>query len=122
MDSRSQARRLPDSSCSRCRRRIGLHRNRNDWTRVYPGIVAAAGKLKCRSAIIDGEVIFPDPEGRSDFHAIRTVIGSKGRGLVFVAFDLPFLDGRDLRWVPLEERRALLRELIPGSAKSCLQF
>ena len=97
-------------------------RNRNDWTHIYPGIVAAAAKLKCRSAIIDGEVIFPDAEGRSDFHAIRAAIGNRGRGLVFVAFDLPFLDGKDLRSAPLEERRALLRKLIPTSAKSCLQF
>ena len=57
-----------------------ITRNRNDWTSVYPGIVAAASRLKCRSAIVDGEVIFPDSEGRSDFHGIRTAIGNKGRG------------------------------------------
>ena len=43
-------------------------------------------------------------------------------GLVFVAFDLMFLDGKDLRALPIEERRAELRRPIPGSPKSRLQF
>ena len=42
-------------------------------------------------------MIFPDEEGRSDFESIRVAIGNLGKGLVFVAFDLPFLDGKDLR-------------------------
>jgi bifunctional non-homologous end joining protein LigD len=42
--------------------------------------------------------------------------------LVFVAFDLMFLDGKDLRALPIEERRAELRRPIPGSPKSRLQF
>src|SRR5215472_5197275 len=46
----------------------------------------------------------------------------RGRGLVFVAFDLMFLDGKDLQTLPIEERRAELRRLIPRSPKSRLQF
>jgi len=97
-------------------------RNRNDWTSTYPAIVAAAAKLRCKSAIIDGEVICPGEDGRSDFHGIRSAIGARGRGLVFIAFDLLFLDGKDLRDRPLEERRRLLRGIIPRSPKSLLQF
>jgi ATP-dependent DNA ligase len=97
-------------------------RNRLDWSDYYRPIVEAAGKLRVRSAVIDGEVVALDAEGRSDFHAIKTAIALRGRGLVFVAFDLIFLDGRDLRAVPLEERRAELRRLIPRSPKSRLQF
>jgi bifunctional non-homologous end joining protein LigD len=58
----------------------------------------------------------------SDFHAIKNAIALGGRGLVFIAFDLMFLDGRDLRAATLEERRTALRRLIPRSPKSCLQF
>jgi ATP-dependent DNA ligase len=43
-------------------------------------------------------------------------------GLVFVAFDLILLDGKDLRAMPIEERRAQLRRLIPRSPKSRLQY
>jgi ATP-dependent DNA ligase len=39
-------------------------RNGNDWTARYPAIVAAAEKLRCRSAVIDGEVIVQDESGQ----------------------------------------------------------
>ena len=56
-------------------------RNRNDWTDRYPGIVAAAEGLRCRSAVIDGEVVVLDDAGRSDFHAVKTAIALRGRGV-----------------------------------------
>ena len=97
-------------------------RNRFDWSDLYRPIVEAACKLRCRSAVIDGEVVVLDDAGRSDFYAVKTAISLRGRGLVFIAFDLMFLDGRDLRGVALEEHRAELRRLIPRSSKSRLQF
>jgi ATP-dependent DNA ligase len=97
-------------------------RNRLDWSDYYRPIVEATAKLRCRSAVIDGEVVALDEEGRSDFHAIQAAIGLGGRGLVFIAFDLMFLDGRDLRCLSIEERRAELRHLIPRSPKSRPQF
>ena len=59
--------------------------------------------------MIDGEVVVLDESGRSDFGAVKTAISLRGRGLVFVAFDLMFLDGKDRRALPIEERRAELR-------------
>jgi DNA ligase D-like protein (predicted ligase) len=97
-------------------------RNRLDWSDRYRPIVEAATKLRCRSAVIDGEIVALDAAGRSDFAAMRTAIALRGRGLVFVAFDLIFLNGRDIRALPIEERRAELRRLIPRSPKSRLQF
>jgi hypothetical protein len=63
-----------------------------------------------------------DESGRSDFGAVNTAISLRGRGLVFVAFDLMFLDGKDLRALAVQERRAELRRLIPRSRKSRVQF
>jgi ATP-dependent DNA ligase len=60
--------------------------------------------------------------GRSDFGQVKAGISLRGRGLVFMAFDLMFLDGKDLRALPVEERRAELRRMIPRSPKSRLQF
>ena len=97
-------------------------RNGYDWSDRYGPIVEAAAKLRCRSAIIDGEVISPGADGASDFHGVMPAISRGGRGLVFVAFDLLFLDDKDLRTVPLEERRRALRKLMPRSPKSHLQF
>jgi len=44
-------------------------RNGLDWSERYPGIVAAASRLPCRAAILDGEVIVQDRRGASDFEA-----------------------------------------------------
>lgn len=89
-------------------------RNGFDWTDAYPGITKAAAKLDCRSAIIDGEVIVQDERGASDFEALKSAIRWRPHTLVFCAFDLLHLDGKDLRDRELVERRAELRELIPS--------
>ena len=44
-------------------------RNGHDWSDRYAGIVRAAAGLRCKSAIIDGEAIVQDGDGRSDFEA-----------------------------------------------------
>ena len=56
--------------------------------------------------MIDGEVVVLDEAGRSDFGAVKTAISLRGRGPVFMAFDLMFLDGKDLRALSVKERRA----------------
>jgi DNA ligase D-like protein (predicted ligase) len=90
-------------------------RNGHDWSRQYRPIVDAAAQLPCRSAVIDGEMVVQDEAGRSDFHAMRAAVTREPERLVLFAFDLPMLDGRDLRDEPLRERRRILRDLI-GSA------
>ena len=98
-------------------------RNGHDWSDSYAAIVAEAAKLRCRSAIIDGEVVTAPSAGRENgFDGIKAAIARGGRGLVFVAFDLLFLDGKDLRSTTLEERRSRLERLLPLTDKSRLQF
>ena len=89
-------------------------RNGFDWTESYPGITKAAAKLDCRSAIIDGEVVVQDERGVSDFEALKSAIRWSPQSLVFCAFDLLHLNGKDLRERPLLERKAKLEELIPN--------
>jgi bifunctional non-homologous end joining protein LigD len=97
-------------------------RSGHDWSDRYPGIIAAARKLPCRSAILDGEVIVQDARGISDFEALQSALRSKTTHLIFYAFDLLHLDDRDLREKPLLERRAKLKRLIAGDSQSQLQF
>ena len=52
-------------------------RNGHDWSDRYPGIIAAARKLPCRSAILDGEVIVQDALGVSDFEALQAALRSQ---------------------------------------------
>lgn len=76
--------------------------------------MGAAELLGCRRAIIDGGIIVQDEEGRSDLPALRTAIGRSPERLVFMAFDLLHLDGRDLRPLAVQQRRERLEELLGG--------
>ncbi|MEI9401673.1 hypothetical protein [Mesorhizobium argentiipisi] len=73
-----------------------------DWTAKYRDLVRAAGEL---SAIIDGEIVVLDEAGHSDFGELRKAIIRRQHDLYFVAFDLLHLNGRDLRDMPLTDRR-----------------
>jgi bifunctional non-homologous end joining protein LigD len=85
-------------------------RNGFDWSAKYAPLVTAADGLELASAIIDGEIIVPDPDtGLTDFQALRSAIRKAPGTLIFVAFDLLHLNGHDLRGMTLEERRHLWR-------------
>jgi bifunctional non-homologous end joining protein LigD len=85
-------------------------------------VVDACGKLGCKAALIDGEVIVQDENGISDFDALRSAIYTAPHRLVFFAFDLLHLNSQDLRRTPLIERRAALCKLIEPDPRSPIQF
>lgn len=86
-----------------------------DWTKQYRQIADGALELlEGRDARIDGEIIVQDATGKPDFHALRSSITSAEHRLVFMAFDLITLDGRDLRRQPCDDRRVLLGDLLEG--------
>ena len=93
-----------------------------DWSDRYGPVVEACRKLRCRSALIDGEIIVQDNNGISDFAALRKAIDREPDRLVMFAFDLLFLDGADLRREPLWHRREELRQLIRPDPRSALHF
>jgi len=97
-------------------------RNGFDWTDRYPSIVRAASKLRCKSAIIDGEAVVQDGNGASDFDSLRSAMRWKPQCIILYVFDLLHLDGKDLRHQPLSERRAALKQLVEGEAESRIQF
>ena len=68
------------------------------------------------SAVIDGEVVVADEHGRPSFQMLQTQAKLPGGwGVVYYAFDLLHLDGKDLKNLPLTERRARLEEVLRGS-------
>jgi ATP-dependent DNA ligase len=69
-------------------------------------------KLKVKNAIIDGELVCLDAEGRSIFNELLFRRGCP----IFYAFDLLYLNGRDFRQLPLIERKEKLRRLMEKSA------
>ncbi|WP_406854661.1 hypothetical protein [Alsobacter sp. KACC 23698] len=85
-------------------------RNALNWTARLPRIAGGLLELSCGSCVLDGEAVIQLPDGRDDFHALRSKVGAEHA--ILMAFDLLELDGRDLRPLPLDERRAELRKLI----------
>ena len=89
-----------------------LSRNEKDLTPMYPGIAAAGLRLSVQQAVIDGEIVALAEDGRPSFQALQHRSSHPRHLIVFYAFDLLHLDGRDLMGAPLLERRAQLPKVI----------
>ncbi|WXB18872.1 DNA ligase D [Pendulispora albinea] len=98
-------------------------RKSNDWTDKFSIIAAAIARLPARELVLDGEACVVDDQGRPSFEALqRWLAGDEPDAhIAFAAFDLLWLDGRDLRKRPIEERRELLKGLL-ATAKPPLSF
>ena len=84
-----------------------------DWSDKFADIVAQAGQLGVRSALLDGEAVVMDTNGRSSFQALQGALKGAPATIDYFAFDLLELDGEDLTRLPLVERKAKLREILP---------
>src|ERR1700761_6921299 len=91
-------------------------RRGNDWTKRFKKIADDAWHINAGSAIIDGEVVVPAADGTTDFSVLQNELKGRSTKIVMVAFDLLYLNGYDLRKLPLHERKALLKKLIAGTA------
>jgi bifunctional non-homologous end joining protein LigD len=88
-----------------------------DWTDKFKAIAKAGGALP--DAMIDGEIVALDHEGHPDFSALQAAISDgKTDRLIFYAFDLLFDEGEDLRRLPLEQRKARLKQLLDARKKN----
>src|SRR3984885_6725281 len=89
-------------------------RRGNDWTKRFKKIADDAWHINAGSAIIDGEVVVPLANGTTDFSMLQNELKGKSTKIVMVTFDLLYLNGYDLRKLPLFERKALLKKNIDG--------
>jgi len=101
-----------------------VSRNQNDLTAQFPELRDLPKFVKGLRAILDGEIVALDDQGRPSFSLMqqrtgfqagkRRLPGRQGVPVVYYAFDLLYLGGYDLRRVPLEKRKELLRAVIDG--------
>ena len=83
----------------------------HDWTAKLPHLAKALAGLSLKNAWLDGEIVVPGRDGRSDFQALQNAFeAGRDAGMVYFVFDAPFLAGRDLRRLPLSERKKRLRK------------
>src|SRR4051794_22292760 len=118
-------------------------RNLNDITVQYPELRGLTGALGMHEAVLDGEIVAFDAEGRPSFERLQQRIHQtseavirrrmKSHPVTYVLFDLLYLDGHSLMEEPYTERRRRLEELeldgdhwqtpayLPGSGKALPQ-
>src|ERR1700751_4599221 len=86
--------------------------SRNKKALDYPLLVEALKLLPAEHVILAGEIAALDEQGRSSFQLLQMFKSSGDVPLVYYAFDLLFLEGKDLRKQPLSARRKLLGNLL----------
>jgi bifunctional non-homologous end joining protein LigD len=98
-----------------------LSRNGNDVTRRYPELRALGGELGARDAVLDGEIVAFDANGRPDFQRLQRRMHVESESairrlvtdvpVVYVLFDVLWLDGHPTMPLPYADRRELLQGL-----------
>ncbi len=87
-----------------------------DWSTRFSPIATELKRIAASEAILDGELIVQNEQGISDFHELqRDLAAARTDRLLYLVFDLLYLDGVDLRNSPLLARRRVLTELLAGS-------
>ena len=94
-------------------------RRGHDWTNRFKKVAHDAWHIKAGSAIVDGEIVVPAADGTTDFSVLQNELKGSSKRIVLVAFDLLYLNGRDLRKLPLLQRKAELKKVI---AETDVQF
>ncbi|MFM0515936.1 MULTISPECIES: DNA ligase D [Caballeronia] len=97
-----------------------LTRNGHDWTTRFPLLVAELKELQLSSAWMDGEIVVLK-NGIPSFSALQNAVdGQSNKDILYFLFDVMFLDGKDLRKVPLWSRRALLAPIVENAGERLL--
>lgn len=89
-----------------------LSRNAKERTSTFSSIAEGVAKLPVRTVLLDGEVVAFDSHGLSRFQLLQ----NRGVQPAYGVFDCLYLDGRDLRAVPLTERRQALETVVEKTA------
>jgi bifunctional non-homologous end joining protein LigD len=98
-----------------------ISRNGKDWTAKFETLPAEAASLPVSDAVLDGEVVILEPDGKTSFQALQNAFQSSDHTpFIYYVFDLLYLDGHDLTAAPLEERKSLLEKLVRGKTDAII--
>jgi bifunctional non-homologous end joining protein LigD len=93
-----------------------MSRNAKEFTARFPEIIEALEQLPAKEAMLDGEIVALDEQGRSSFQLLQAnqLPGSSRPAIFYYVFDLVQLDGKDFTGLPLLKRKAIAQELLSG--------
>src|SRR2546430_8132099 len=98
-------------------------RNGKDWTEKFQNVVEAVKSLKATSAMLDGEIVIVDTQGRSSFQKLQRAMGkATTTGFAYEVFDLIYLDGFSLTQTPLNHRKELLKNLVGSNSRGVIRY
>ena len=92
-----------------------LTRRGHDWTHRFKKVAADAWHIKAAAATGDAEVVVPAADGTAHFSVLQNELKGRSTNIVLVAFDLLYLNGRDLRKLPLFQRKTELKKIVSGT-------
>lgn len=90
-------------------------RNGSDFANKFADIYVSLSQLG-KPCLVDGEIVAVDKHGQPHFEWLQNWASQPQGELVYYVFDLLWLDGQDMRDLPLNERQAQLKKLIPKSS------
>jgi bifunctional non-homologous end joining protein LigD len=90
-------------------------RRGHDWTKRFRKVAHDAWRIKASSAVVDGEIVVPAENGTTDFSVLQNELKGSSKRIVLVAFDMLYLNGRDMRKLPLVRRKAERKKIIAGT-------
>jgi bifunctional non-homologous end joining protein LigD len=103
-----------------------VSRNQNDLTGQFPELHEIPTYLRAHTAVLDGEVVALDEQGRPSFSLMQQRTGLRGAGrrtagradlpILYYVFDLLYVDGYDLRRASLEERKTIVEMIVVSGA------
>jgi bifunctional non-homologous end joining protein LigD len=105
-----------DGAAVRCFTRSG-----KDWTARLPVVAEALARLKLKDTLLDGELVVTDADGFSDFGALQAALKNDPQRLSLMVFDILRDKGRDLRGLPLKQRKQRLSKSL-GKLRSPLHL
>ena len=98
-------------------------RNGHDWTHKLAALHKALLKAKLPDGWYDGEIVVHDEQGKPNFGLLQLAFdGADTAHIVYFIFDVPYLDGYDMRDVPLEARRPRLKAVLDKSGNETIRF
>src|ERR671914_161504 len=98
-------------------------RSGKDWTDKLPHLARALAKLGLDDTWLDGEIVVLRPDGRSSFQLLQNAFEAHANSkIVYFVFDAPFLEGLDLRQLPLRERKKRLQEALAKKPQNNIRF